>query len=87
MFLILLRSPAQPNLVDAYITSLLPVSTLHKNIIAALRTVAKDLKETPDSDKDNIERLAVIGRVLPMFSLDELKALWQEVKILDYATM
>jgi DMSO/TMAO reductase YedYZ molybdopterin-dependent catalytic subunit len=87
LFLILLRSPAQPNLVDAYITSPLPVSTLHKNIIAALRTVAKDLKETPDSEKDNIERLAVIGRVLPMFSLDELKALWQEVKTLDYATM
>ncbi len=81
------RSPAQPNLVDAYINNPVPVSTLHKNIIVALRTIAKDLKETPDSEKDNIERLAVIGRVLPMFSLDELKALWQEVKTLDYATM
>lgn len=80
-------TPAQPNLVDAYINSPLPVSALHKNIIAALRTVAKDLKETPDSEKDNLERLAIIGRVLPMFSLDELKSLWQEVKTLDYPTM
>ncbi|XP_057375632.1 vitellogenin-2-like [Daphnia carinata] len=80
-------TPAQPNLVDAYINSPLPVSALHKNIIAALRTVAKDLKETPDSEKDNLERLAVIGRVLSMFSLDELRSLWQEVKSLDYPTI
>ena len=80
-------SPAQPNLIDAYYKSPVPVSTLHRNIFDALRTVARDLKERPDAEKDNIERLAVIGRVLPMFSLDEMKLLWQDVKGQDYATM
>ena len=80
-------SPAQPNLIDAYYKSPVPVSTLHRNIFDALRAVARDLKERPDAEKDNIERLAVIGRVLPMFSLDEMKLLWQDVKGQDYATM
>jgi hypothetical protein len=31
--------------------------------------------------------LAVIGRVLPMFSFDELESLWQEVKAMDWVTM
>ena len=86
MFLVF-PSPAQPNTVDAYLKSPLPVSFLRKNIVDALRIISRDLKERPDSEKDNLERFAVIGRVLPMFSLDELKALWQEVKTLDYATM
>lgn len=64
-----------------------PVSNMFKNILDALRTVAKDLKERPDSEQDNMERLAVIGRVLPMFSLQDLKALWQEVKSQDYVTV
>jgi hypothetical protein len=80
-------SPAQPNMVDAYMKSPFPVSVLHKNIIDALRVVTRDLQERPDSEKDNLERLAVIGRVLPMFSLVELKSLWQEVKAMDYVTM
>ena len=72
---------------DAYIKSPAPVSTLIKNIVDALRAVARDLKERPDSEQDNLERLAVIGRVLPMFSFTEIKSLWQEVKSLDYATV
>ena len=60
--------------MDAYMKSLYPISVLRKNIIDALRIVTRDLKERPDSEKDNLERLAVIGRVLPMFSL------WHEVK-------
>lgn len=60
---------------------------MYKNIMDALRTVSKDLKEKPDSEQDNLERLAVIGRVLPMFSLQELKSLWQEVKGLDNVTV
>lgn len=64
-----------------------PISTLHRNILDGLRAVATDLKEQPDSEKDNIERLAVIGRVLPMFSLEELRFLWQDVKSQDYATV
>ncbi len=76
----LLHSPAQPNVMDAYMKSPYPISVLRKNIIDALRIVTRDLKERPDSEKDNVERLAVIGRVLPMFSLTELKSLWHEVK-------
>ena len=74
-------------MIDAYYKSPVPVSTLHRNIFDALRTVARDLKERPDAEKDNIERLAVISRVLPMFSLDEMKLLWQDVKGQDYAIM
>lgn len=72
---------------EPYLKSPFPVSNMEKNIVDALRTVARDLKEKPDSEQDNHERLAVVGRVLPMFSLQELKALWQEFKSQDYATM
>ncbi|KAK4007450.1 hypothetical protein OUZ56_012607 [Daphnia magna] len=79
-------TPAQPNLVDAYIKSPMAVPILHKNIVDALRVVGRNLKETAFEEKwkDIIERLAIIGRILPMFSLDELKSLWQEIKTLDY---
>ena len=87
VYYLTIGSPAQPNLIDAYYKSPVPVSTLHRNIFDALRTVARDLKERPDAEKDNIERLAVISRVLPMFSLDEMKLLWQDVKGQDYAIM
>ena len=74
-------SPAQPNLIDAYYKSPVPVSTLHRNIFDALRTVSRDLKETkPNAGKDSLERLAGIGRDLLMFSLDDLRLLWQEIK-------
>jgi hypothetical protein len=75
------NSPAQPNLVDAYMKS--PVSSMHSNIIEALMAVAVDLKDKPDAEQDNIDRLAVTGRVLQMFSLEELKSLWQEIKDQD----
>jgi hypothetical protein len=73
--------------MDAYMKSPYPISVLRKNIIDALRIVTRDLKERPDSEKDNLERLAVIGRVLPMFSLTELKSLWHEVKNMDDFTI
>ena len=79
----MLYSPVQPNLVDAYIKSPVPVSTMHSGIVEALTAVASDLKDKPDAEQDNIERLAVIGRVLQMFSLEELKSLWQEIKDQD----
>jgi lipopolysaccharide/colanic/teichoic acid biosynthesis glycosyltransferase len=56
---------------------------MHSNIIEALTAVAVDLKDKPDAEQDNIDRLAVIGRVLQMFSLEELKSLWQEIKDQD----
>jgi hypothetical protein len=87
LILCLFHSPAQPNLMDAYMKSPYPMSVLRKNIIDALRIVTRDLTERPDSEKDNLERLAVIGRVLPMFSWTELKSLWEEVKAMDYVTM
>lgn len=77
------NSPAQPNLVDAYMKSPAPVSSMHSNIIEALTAVAVDLKDKPDAEQDNIDRLAVTGRVLQMFSLEELKSLWQEIKDQD----
>ena len=71
---------------DTYYKTPAPISTLHRNVLDGLRAVARDLKERPDEEKANIERLAVIGRVLPMFSLDEMKLLWQDVKGQDYVT-
>lgn len=73
-------SPVKPNLLSAYMKSPIPVSILQKNILNSLRAIERDLKERPDAEKDNLERLAVIARSLPMFSFDELKSLWQEVK-------
>ena len=70
-------------MVDAYIKSPVPVSTMRSGIVEALTAVASDLKDKPDAEQDNIERLAVIGRVLQMFSLEELKSLWQEIKDQD----
>lgn len=60
--------------------SLVPIPALHKNILNSLRAIERDLKERPDAEKDNLERLAVIARSLQSFSLDELRALWQDVK-------
>jgi lipopolysaccharide/colanic/teichoic acid biosynthesis glycosyltransferase len=74
-------------LVDAYIKSPAPVSTLHAKIVEALTAVASDLKEKPDAEQDNMDRLAVVGRVLQMFSLEELKSLWQEIKDQDFVVM
>ena len=56
---------------------------MRSGIVEALTAVASDLKYKPDAEQDNIERLAVIGRVLQMFSLEELKSLWQEIKDQD----
>ena len=56
---------------------------MRSGIVEALTAVASDLKDKPDAEQDNIERLAVIGRVLQMFSLEELKSLWQEIKDQD----
>lgn len=82
--------PVKPNLSGAYFKSPVPISTLQKNILNSLRAIERDLKERPDSEKDNLERLAVIARSLHMFSLDELRSLWQDVKsqslIIQYVT-
>ncbi len=64
-----------------------PVSTMGPKIIEALTAVAVDLKDKPDAEQDNIDRLAVIGRVLQMFSLEELKSLWQEIKDQDFVVV
>ena len=73
--------PSMPDLRNVYTKSAFPVSVLHRNIFDALRTVSRDLKETkPNAGRDSLERLAGIGRDLLMFSLDELRLLWQEIK-------
>lgn len=46
----------------------------------SLRAIERDLKEKPDSEKDNMERLAFISRSILSFSLDELRSMWQDVK-------
>ena len=71
----------------AFIKSPIPVTELQKHVLEALRVVAKDLKDKPDSEQDNLERLAVIGRTLPMFSFDELRSFWQQVKNEDYVVV
>lgn len=74
------NSPIKPNLSSAYYKSPVPVSTLKQNILNSLRAVERDLKDRPDAEKDNMERLAIISSALPMFSLDELRSLWQDIK-------
>jgi hypothetical protein len=76
-------SAVQPNLHSAYAKSPAPIEALHGSVLDSLQVVASDLKENSDSDQDNLDRLAVIGRVLPMFSLDELRYLWEDVKNQD----
>ena len=80
LFAFLSCSAVQPNLHGAYAKSPAPIEDLHGSVLDSLQTVATDLKENSDSDQDNLDRLAVIGRVLPMFSLDELRYLWEDVK-------
>ena len=81
MIPVLSNRPSMPDLRNAYTKGSFPVSVLHGNIFDALRIVARDLKETkPNAGKDSLERLAGIGRDLLMFSLDELRLLWQEIK-------
>lgn len=77
----------QPGLEEAYQKSPIPVQKLQQTIYETLRYVAKDLKDKPDSESDNLERLSVIGRALPMFSLEELRGLWQQVKKEDQLTV
>ena len=68
---------------SAYAKSPASIEALHGSVLDSLQVVASDLKENSDSDQDNLDRLAVIGRVLPMFSLDELRYLWEDVKNQD----
>jgi len=67
-------------LEEAYQKSPVPIQKLQETIYEALRHVAKDLKEKPDSESDNLERLSVISRALPMFSLKELRGFWKQIK-------
>ena len=60
-----------------------PSSTFMKNILETFRFVAKDLVEKPDADKDNIERLATVGRNMRYLSLEELRSLWEQIKGMD----
>lgn len=53
---------------------------MRKSILDSLRDMAKDLKERSDADKDKLERLAVISRLLMTFSLEELRNLWEEIR-------
>lgn len=76
-------SPAQPNLSDAYFKSVAPVSELTTQIEETLIQLASDIKENPSSEKDKIDRLAVISRALSMFSLSDLKTLWENIKSQD----
>lgn len=83
LYILLNNSPVQPNLSDAYLKNRVPVGTMHKNILDALVSIDSDMKEKSDYEKDKLDRLAVIARLLPTFSLDELKYLWQDVKSQD----
>lgn len=86
-FYLFLNSVAQPNLLDSNVKNPSSVATLSKNIVAALQSIAKDLKDRSDAEKDKLDRLAVITNVLPMFSLDELRSLWEEVNGQECAIM
>lgn len=76
-----------PQLSEAMAKSRVSIPALHRAILETLAQVSRDLKERPDSEKDKIERLVNIARGLQLFSLDELKALWQDVKSQDEVTV
>ena len=76
-------SPVQPNLVDGFIKKPVPVSVMESNICIALDSIVADMEKRPDSEKDRMDRLTVITRILPSFSLDELKFLYREIKEKD----
>ena len=42
--------------------------------------MARDLKEQPVSNRDNLQRLTNLQRALQVLSLDELRSLWEELK-------
>lgn len=73
----------KPSLTGAYFKSPVPVSTLHKSVVDALIITGRDLKERADSDKDDMGRMAAIAATLPMFSLDELRLVWKDIKDQD----
>ena len=75
-----LHSPVTPSLSDAYYKNPASLSVMRKSILDSLRDIANDLRERADADKDKIERLAVISRLLMTFSLEELRNLWEEVR-------
>lgn len=70
-----------PSLFDAPVKSKEPISIVHNNIIDALKIIGRDLKDSADAEKDNLERLVLITRLLSMFSLGDLRSLWYEVKL------
>ncbi len=72
---------------DALIKSPAPFEALKGSILDGLYVVAEDLKNTYDAGQDNIDRLAVMTRVLAMLSLDELRDLWDDVKGKDFTTL
>ena len=74
-------STAVPNLIDAPVKSTVPISIVHNSIIDAFQIIGRNLKDKADTEKDNMERLSLITRMLSMFSLGELRNLWQEVKL------
>lgn len=76
-------SGSLPKLSEALVQSSVSIPDLQRSILETLAVVARDLKEKPDSDKDKIERLVVVARAIQFFSLDELKALWQDVQSQD----
>lgn len=75
-----MNSFVQPKLEEAYLKSPIAIPKLQQTIYEALRYVAKDLKDKPDSQSDNLERLAVTSRALTMFSLEELRGFWGQIK-------
>ena len=77
----------QPKLDEAFLKSPISIQKLQQTIFEVLRFVAKDLKDKPDSQSDNLERLAVVGRALRMFSLEELRSFWQQIKNEDPLVM
>ena len=72
---------------SAYVRKPAPIEALQGSVLDGLYAVANDLKDGPDAGQDNIDRLAVMSRVLAMMDLDELRDLWQEVKDKDFTTL
>ena len=67
-------------MTEAHIKSPVHTSSIAKLIPDGVRAVAKDLKEQPATNRDNLQRLATLQRALQALSLDELRSLWQQLK-------
>ena len=79
------RSSYVPDLKSAWLESPAANKTsLVQTLLALLHEVADEIQESTDSKKDSADRLLSVRNILPLFSLDELSILADQVNKSQY---